>query len=111
MEWDYANLSHMAKINGGPEALVESIEMGGVLAGRKQMLPVVVAALLVGIAIPPAAKKIKGFFVPQPDVAPAAVAAAKEELIEGIKDYESKHPVMPVADKQSNSEGEGLDEQ
>lgn len=60
MEWDYANLSHMAKINGGPEALVESIEMGGVLAGRKQMLPVVVAALLVGIAIPPQLKKSRG---------------------------------------------------
>ncbi|WP_321973193.1 hypothetical protein [Paratractidigestivibacter sp.] len=111
MAWDYAELTHLAKISGGPEALVQKIEMGGVLTGRKQMLPVVGAALLLGAAIPTAVKKIKGVFVPQPNVSPAEVTAAKEELIAGIKAYDCEHPDGPVVEKQASSEGDGLDEQ
>ena len=111
MAWDYAEFSHLAKLNGGPEALIQKIEMGGILKGRRQMLPVAGAALLVGIAIPSVAKKVKGLFVPQPDVSPAAVAAAKEEIVAGIKAYDCEHPDGPVVDRQPNSEGDGLDEQ
>lgn len=46
IHWNYAILSHMAKLNGGPEVLVEKLINSGVIKGRKSMLPIVAQGLL-----------------------------------------------------------------
>lgn len=60
--WNYAILSHMAKLNGGPEVLVEKLINNGVLKGKKSMLPVVagvsVMGFLVGAVIRPYGDKL-----------------------------------------------------
>lgn len=53
MSWNYADLSHFAKINGGPENAVRSIYLSGFNSGVVSMKPVIVAvgAISFGVGI------------------------------------------------------------
>ena len=70
--WDYAELSKAAKAVGGPEKYVEMLELASKEAGKKEMFPWLGAA----------AVKKKNV---------AETAKAKEEIINGIKEYDAMH--------------------
>lgn len=85
--WDYAKLSKLAKLSGGPEKLVQTITKSGVARGRRQMIPVIIGALFLGIALPP----IVNYFKAKRLKSQAELEAAKAALIQGIKEYDASH--------------------
>jgi len=95
IHWNYAILSHMAKLNGGPEVLVEKLINSGVIKGRKSMLPIVAGAsamsFLVGAVIRPYGDKLMHKLFNN-KYTPEEIEDAKKELIEGIKEYDKTHP-------------------
>ena len=84
--WNYAQLSKIAKANGGPEKLVNTIFKSGVekgiVKGRLQML------LFIGLGV--LGFWIKYFWDKQ-HTSVAELEAAKQELITGIKEYDATH--------------------
>jgi hypothetical protein len=91
MTWDYAELSKMAKKNGGPEKLVEIL----VKSGEKKVFPWAGVAFVVGIILTLGVQKTKRYFSQKKNISVADVELAKEELIQGIKDYDAAHTVNP----------------
>lgn len=85
MAWDYAELSKMAKESGGPEKLVECL----IRSGKKGAFPWVGAAFAGGIALTVGAQKAIKYFSEKSKISAAEVASAKQELIQGIKDYDA----------------------
>lgn len=85
--WNYAKLSKLAKLNGGPEKLVQIINNAGVIKGRWQMVPVTIGAFLVGTTVTPLVR----YFKTKRSKSQAEFEAAKAELIKGIKDYDALH--------------------
>ena len=71
--WDYANLSKLAKANGGPEELVDKL----VNSGKLQMLPWIGVAFGCGIA----ATKLVQYFKRLKAKSTAELEAAKQEII------------------------------
>lgn len=88
--WNYANLSKMAKTVGGPERLVEIIYDSGVKAGKAGkykafiLLPI---AFFAGLGI----RNIIEYFRNKRVASEAELETAKQELIQGIKDYDAAH--------------------
>lgn len=89
--WDYANLSKLAKENGGPEKLVESIFDSGKQAGKKESLPLIAVAAIGGFIVYAVGEKIIAKFKKKAELSEESMVAAKEELIQGIKDYDAEH--------------------
>ena len=90
--WDYAELSKAAKAAGGPEKYVDMLEQVSKDAGKMEMLPWlgVVAA---GTSLLTAATiKVVDYFKSKKKKNEAEIAKAKEEIINGIKDYDAAHP-------------------
>ena len=85
MSWDYAELSKLAKKNGGPEKLVELL----VKSGEQKVLPWVGVALAGGIALTIGVRKIIEYFSQKIAISDVEVELAKKELIQGIKDYDA----------------------
>ena len=81
--WNYANLSKLAKANGGPEELVDKL----VNSGKLQMLPWIGVAFGCGIA----ATKLVQYFKQLKAKSTAELEAAKQEVIQGIKEYDAAH--------------------
>ena len=92
MSWDYAELSKAAKNAGGPEKLMDMLVESGKDAGHKEMLPLVGIALGIGALGYAGIQKLIKFFKKKEEISPEAVASAREELIQGIKDYDATHP-------------------
>lgn len=91
--WNYANLSKMAKTVGGPERLVEIIYDSGVKAGRYKVLLFLPFAFLAGLGIGGIVEHFRNKRI----ASDAELEAAKQELIQGIKDYDAEHG--PTASK------------
>lgn len=87
MSWNYAELSKLAKENGGPEKLVDIL----VDSGKKSVYPWLGVAFAGGIALTIGIQKVIQHFKKQHAVSPKAVEEAKRELIQGIKDYDAAH--------------------
>lgn len=85
MAWDYEELSKKAKGMGGPEMLVEKIFTDGKTAGRLEMYPVVAGALAFGVG----ATAIINHFINKAKKSKEEAEKAKQELIQGIKDYDA----------------------
>lgn len=86
--WDYAELSKAAKAAGGPEKYVEMLELASKKAGKMEMLPWLgVAALLTAATI-----KVVDYFKSRKKNNEAEIEKAKEEIINGIKEYDAAHP-------------------
>lgn len=94
MSWDYAELSKMAKATGGPDALVDKLVADGVTQGKESMYPVVWLAFAGGVLLWEGGKflwrKISTWGLPK--ISEAELMAAREELVQGIKDYDATHP-------------------
>ena len=114
MIWDYAALSHEAKECGGPAALMNLIEgrgfqegfgvgvEAGIKQGRIQMIPITLLVLAGSVAITVAVQnraKIVSFYETKfRKISKEECEAAKEALIQGIKEYDESHPETEMAE-------------
>lgn len=91
MSWNYAELSTMAKANGGPEALVEALVQSGVSQGKESMYPVVVGALVIGPFIWEGGKRLWKKYCTKgtQNLSESDVQDVKEELTQGIREYDA----------------------
>ena len=87
MVWDYAELSKMAKANGGPEKLVDLL----INSGKRKMFPWLGAAVAVGVATTVLVQKAYKYLSDKKAESNAEMELAKQELIQGIKDYDAAH--------------------
>lgn len=110
MSWDYAELSKLAKENGGPEALVEKLVQSGIdqgiSEGKNSMVPVIGIALALGVGITVGIQKIIEHFSKQ-KYSLEEIEKAKEEIIQGIKAYDEMNPneVTKSEAIENNSDG------
>ncbi len=120
MSWNYAALSHAAKECGGPEALMEIIESrgfqegfwagaeAGIKQGRIQMIPIMFLVLAGSAAITVAVQnrtKIVSFYDTKlRRITREECEAAKDALVQGIKEYDENHPEEEPADESSGSQ-------
>lgn len=86
-DWDYAILSKNAKEAGGPEKLVEIIEKAGEKNGMMKMVPAVIGA----VALTAVTMKAIEYFKAKRKQGQAELEQAKQELIDGIKQYDAEH--------------------
>ena len=87
MAWDYAELSKMAKANGGPEKLVNLL----INSGKSKMFPWLGAAVAIGAATTVVVQKVYKYLSDKKAKSDTEVELAKQELIQGIKDYDAAH--------------------
>lgn len=106
MSWDYAELSKVAKNVGGPEKLMDILVEHGKGIGHKEMLPIVGIALGIGVLGCAGIQKVVKYFKGKAEIPQDAVQCAKEELIQGIKDYEEKHSEIGSAEGDTSRECE-----
>lgn len=112
MSWNYADLSHAAKECGGPEALMRIIEgrgfQEGIKRGKIQMIPIMFLVLAGSVAITVAVQnreKIVSFYETRlRKITREECEAAKDTLIQGIKEYDENHPEEKPADEPSGSQ-------
>ena len=85
--WDYAALSQAAKLEGGPEALVNHLLTQGISKGKVSMIPWLFVTFGVGGAVTfGITKGIEHLKKKQEE----QLRKTKEELINGIKEYEEQ---------------------
>ncbi len=87
MAWDYAELSKMAKANGGPEKLVDLL----INSGKRKMFPWLGVAAAVGVATTVVVQKAYKYLSDKKAESNTEMELAKQELIQGIKDYDATH--------------------
>ena len=85
--WDYAELSKAAKAAGGPEKYVDMLEQASKDAGKMEMLPWLGVAAVGASLLTAATIKVVDYFKSKKKKNEAEIAKAKEEIINGIKDY------------------------
>lgn len=90
--WDYAELSKAAKVAGGPDKYVEMLELTSKDAGKMEMLPWIGAAAVGASLVTVAAIKVVDYFKAKKKKNEIEIAKAKEEIINGIKEYDAMHP-------------------
>ena len=92
MKWDYAELSKEAKKAGGPEKYVDSLITNAKQNGQQSMYPWVAVATVGGALITAGIAKLVSHFKKKKAVSEKELEAARAQLIQGIKDYETAHP-------------------
>lgn len=90
--WDYAELSKAAKAAGGPEKYVDMLEQESKDAGKMEMLPWLGVAAVGASLLTAATIKVVDYFKSKKKKNEAEIEKAKEEIINGIKDYDDTHP-------------------
>lgn len=99
MKWNYAELSKMAKESGGPEKLVDVL----IASGKKEILPWLGIAFVSGAAFAVFIPKAIQYFSKKIKHIPSAEEdAAKQELIEGIKDYDHSQTISAEELQENN---------
>ena len=89
--WDYAELSKAAKAAGGPEKYVEMLELVSKEAGKMEMLPWLGVAAAGASLLTAATIKVVDYFKSKKKKNEAEIEKAKEEIINGIKEYDATH--------------------
>lgn len=103
--WDYAKLSKAAKAAGGPQKYVEILEQASKNKGKMEMIPWIVAGAVVGSILTGATMKVVDYFKSKKKQNEAEIEMAKEEIINGIKEYDAAH-----SDEDDDQEGGEKDE-
>lgn len=85
MGWSYAELSKLAKVNGGPEKLVDLL----IKSGEKKMYPWLGVAFAGGVVATVGVQELIEYFSKKKVISSAEVELAKKEIIQGIKDNDS----------------------
>lgn len=88
--WDYAELSKVAKAAGGPEKYVEMLERASRDAGKMEMLPQVGVAAVGASLLTVAAVKVIDYFKLKKRQNQEDIEVAKQEIIAGIKSYDAE---------------------
>lgn len=89
--WDYAELSKAAKAAGGPEKYVEMLELTSRDAGKMEMRPWIGAAIVGASLVTTAIIKVVDYFKSKKKKNEIEIAKEKEEIINGIKEYDAMH--------------------
>lgn len=89
--WDYAELSKAAKAAGGPEKYVEMLQLASKAAGKMKMIPWIGAAAVGASLLTAATIKMVDYFKAKKKKNQAEIEMAKEEIINGIKEYDAIH--------------------
>lgn len=89
--WDYAELSKAAKAAGGPEKYVGMLELTSKNSGKIEMLPWIGAAAVGASLVTATAIKVVDYFKSKKKKYEIEIAKAKEEIINGIKEYDAMH--------------------
>ena len=90
--WDYAELSKAAKAAGGPEKYVEMLELTSRDAGKMEMRPWIGAAAVGASVATVAAIMVVDNIKSKKKKNEIEIAKAKEDIINGIKEYDAMHP-------------------
>lgn len=91
--WPYADLSALAKSNGGPEKFVDKVFENGRKFGRKEMYPVIGGGFLCGSLITLAVQKGIQLYKDSREYAVKEAAKTKEVFAEELKKEISSAPV------------------
>lgn len=114
MGWSYAELSRIAKANGGPERFVELL----IKSGEKKVIPWVGVAFVGGIVATVGIQEIIEYLSDKKNISNTEVELAQKELIQGIKDYDATQATIEnkttqdsdfETDKATEINGEGGD--
>ena len=89
--WNYAELSKAAKLAGGPEKYIDMLEEASKAVGRTEMLPWVGVTTVSTSLLTLASVKIVSYFKSKKGKNENEIINAKEEIIKGIKEYDSSH--------------------
>ncbi len=100
--WDYAELSKLAKENGGPENLVNIL----VESGKKQMIPWLGVALATGVVVTVGVQKAVAYLKEKRKESEKEAELAKQELIRGIKEYDESQQKQVDKKESEDSENE-----
>ncbi len=92
--WDYAELSKAAKMAGGPEKYVEMLETASRDAGKMEMLPWIGVAAVGASLLTAATMKVIDYFKTKNSKNKEAIEIAKQEIIDGIKEYDAEHDTL-----------------
>lgn len=103
-KWDYAELSKTAKDFGGPEKFVEFIENSSRQKGREDMLPWIGVTALGTSLLTLGVIKIRSIIKARKNKNDEQIETIKEELIEGIKEYEANHQELEIGGEISERE-------
>ena len=103
--WDYAELSKAAKAAGGPEKYIELLEKASKETGKLEMLPWIGAAAVGSLLLTAATIKVVDYLKSKKKSAENEILPAKEEIINGIKEYDEAH-----ANEERNEEGADVPE-
>lgn len=90
-EWPYADLSKAAKAAGGPEKYVDMLVTAAKNSGKLEVLPWVGAAAVGASLLTFATMKVINYFRAQKEKSNQAMEIAKQEIINGIKEYDAAH--------------------
>lgn len=108
MSWNYADLSHAAKECGGPEALMKIIEgrgfQEGIKRGRIQTVLILAGPVAVTFVVKNREKIVSFCEAKMKKITRKECEAAKDTLIQGIKEYDENHPEEEPADEPSGSQ-------
>lgn len=108
MSWNYADLSHAAKECGGPEALMKIIEgrgfQEGIKRGRIQTALILAGPVAVTFIIKNREKIVSFCEAKMKKITRKECEAAKDTLIQGIKEYDENHPEEEPAVEPSGSQ-------
>ena len=91
--WDYAELSKLAKQTGGAEKCIEIIEKSSRSAGKVEMIPVLGAAIAGTAVLTAVTMKAIEYFKAKRKQSQAELEQAKQELIDGINQYNAEHEI------------------
>lgn len=89
--WDYAELSKAAKAAGGPEKYVEMLELASKHAGKREMLPWIGVASVGASLLTATTIRAMDYFKLKKKMNQIEIERAKEEIINGIKEYDATH--------------------
>lgn len=103
--WDYAELSKAAKAAGGPEKYIELLEKASKETGKLEMFPWIGAAAVGSLLLTAATIKVVDYLKSKKKSAENEILLAKEEIINGIKEYDGAH-----ANEERNEEGADVPE-
>lgn len=90
--WDYAELSKVAKAVGGPEKYVEMLELASKESGKMEMLPWFGVAAVGASLLTVATIKVVDCFKSRKKNNEVEIEKAKVEIINSIKEYDATHP-------------------
>lgn len=94
MSWDYAELSKNAKKYGGPEKYINFLFERAKEAAKKEISkekrPIELLYIGIGIGIGTIGKVLFDFYKKKQEISREEVENVKQELIQGIKDYDKE---------------------